>query len=701
MRSSTQTLFTWDDGHLTWTLPLKSGARKWMIMALDRETSLQPLQGQNLQLAPLPQQYLIKHGDFPLNTVKDDVMNWAGDEAGHPRLMLKESDITRLRQNFRPDPARLAQLAKRPISEQQMDEAIASYLASGDPALGEHLTTTAVQWLQSVVDMFLRQDALVTLGFAPHHQYRLLTAINLADVIWSSAHVSPQLRQRLKAQVAFLAYTVNREDYWSPARGFSANPNMTTTVAAFQTILACMIPAHPLAHAWIEHGMRELKENQLDHWADDNGGWLEAPHYAMVSYDHLLGAFLATYNAGLNDDLYDSKMKQVMQWFAKISTPPDALSKGHRHLPPVGNTYLREPSGEFGIVASLWKDRDPAFAAEMQWMYRQQGSSPAPGVGGFFPTLAGYRTVLLDPTIPETAPTYASAWFPRTGVMLRSHFPSARETQLHLIAGSNHAHYDRDSGSFTLWGKGRVIANDFGYYGEAPGDDHNMVVGPHAPDSAIMHLTHFQAEDDVDYVRGVKNTAWERQIVFVKDVDPLGPNYFVLSNRLQDGASATWRTWFTAQQVTVEPQGALVQGKEDVDTDVFFTGPPGLAIATEEKTRETWGLTNGNYGRVSTTQIGVVAPLEGRSELIAVLYPRLRGDRRPSVTPFAGGHGVKVETDASTDYVFLGTQPLTFHEGTIAFEGTVGAVLRRGKDTRLWLGQPGRITAHNETFKKE
>src|SRR5206468_23071 len=121
--------------------------------------------------------------------------------------------------------------------------------------------------------------------------------------------------------------------------------------------------------------------------------------------------------------------------------------------------------GQFGTIAYLWRERDPAFAAEMQWMYRQQGAPPEPVVGGFVPSLAGFRSLLLDRTLPEKAPGYRSEWFPRTGVILRSHFPSARETQLHLVAGPNHAHYDRDSGSFTLWGKGRVVANDFGYYG--------------------------------------------------------------------------------------------------------------------------------------------------------------------------------------------------------------------------------------------
>jgi hypothetical protein len=700
MRPSIQLPLSFDEGSLRWTLPLKNGARKWIIAALDKDASLEPLK-RNQLVAPLPQQYLIKHSDFPLNRIKDYVLKWSGDETDHPRLIVKESDVAKWRARFLRNPARLSQLSKAPLSEQQMDEPIAYYLGTADRELGKHLTTTAVEWVQSAVDMFLRQDALVSFGFAPHHQSRIFTAMNLADVIWSSAHVSPEMRERLKAQLAFLAYAVNRADYWSPERGFSANPNMTTTVAAFRAMLGCMLSAHPLARVWVSSGMSELKDNQLDRWSDEGGGWLEAPHYTLVSYDHLIGAFMAAYNAGFNEYLYHPRMKKVIEWLAKISTPRDSASLGRRHLLPIGNTYMREPSGEFGIVAYLWKDRDPEFASEMQWMYVEQGAYSDPGVGGFFPSLAGYRKILKDDTIPPKFPAYQTEWFPRTGVILRSHFPSDRETQLHLIAGTNHAHYDRDSGSFTLWGKGRIIANDFGYYGNAPGEDHNMVVGPSANDGAIMHITHFQPGDNVDYVRGIKNNSWERQIVLVKDHDPLGPNYFVISDSLNDGSSGTWRTWFAAQMVTPGRHGALIQGMDDVDTDVFILKPKAIAVTVQEKTLETWGVTVGKYGRVSTTQTGLVAPLNNGDNITAIFYPRLKAEKQPVFTPLADGNGVKIETDAGTDYVFLGVKPFTFREQTITFEGTVGAVLARGKRTLLWLGQRGSIAVHGAVLRED
>src|SRR6185295_14635909 len=118
-----------------------------------------------------------------------------------------------------------------------------------------------------------------------------------------------------------------------------------------------------------------------------------------------------------------------------------------------GNTYMLEPTGQFGTVAHMWRKADPAFSAQMQWMHRQSHGMINPGVGGFSPAMAPYQRLFKDDLLPAARPLYGSELFPKTGAILRSHFGTDRETQLHMIAGENHAHYDFDSGSVTLWGK--------------------------------------------------------------------------------------------------------------------------------------------------------------------------------------------------------------------------------------------------------
>ena len=693
-----------DDGDVVATFPLQHGGKRhWMLAALDKEACLAPLgeEPPDLYHAPIAHAYLVKHGDFPLDMVKDYVLTWENKGGEHPRLFVTPEDVARFREGFTPEPGQLERWRTQKLHEHQMGGAIRYWLGTGDEELGKHIADTVVVNVQNAVDMYLNQDDLVTLGFAPHHQTRVLTALNLSDIAFATGQLTEELRERLRAQFVFIGYTVSRADYWSPERGFAANPNMTSTVNAYKCAIGSLLRSHPLAAEWVASAMQELKDVELDTWSDANGGWLEAPHYAMVSYDYIVGCFLMAHKAGFNDYLFDPKVRKVAEWLAKISTPPDARVNGIRHRPPIGNSYLNEPTSEFGLMAALWRDHDPEFAAQMQWMHVEGGSYPEPGIGGFFPTLAGFRELLSDPSIPRQAPTWGSELFPQTGAILRNGFPGDRETQLHMIAGSHHAHYDYDSGSITLWGKGHVVADDFGYYGCAPTEDHSMVDSPVAAGRHIMNIVDFKTTPRLDYVRGVKH-AWERQIAFVKDPDPLAPNYFVIADTLAAPAPATWRLWLTSSNVSARAGSAHVTGLRDVDTDILFIRPAGLPLRTESKTRRSGSgyKPDGRWGPMESTQVGLIASQERMTAITAVVYPRLRNEKPPTCTAIAGGRGVKVETAAGTDYVFLDRTPFTFEEGDIRFEGTAGCVQLRGGARHAVLGAAGTLTAGDASVQE-
>ncbi len=690
-----------DGEQLGATFPLSNGTRRWMIGAHGKDASLAVLkekEGERCR-APLPQRYVIKHGHFPLNRVKDYVFLPPQDEA-HPRLFITKAQAQQFRKTFQADPVKLAEYTRTPVNRYEMENWITYYLGTGDPALGKQLSASAIQLMQEAINEFFDQDYPPAFGIGNSND-KLLQGAHLADAILDSDQLPAELRQRLRTQIAFLGYTVNRDDFWSPERGFCANPNMTTRVAAFRATLGCMLPSHPQAKSWVDSAMRELKDNELDTWSDAKGGWLEAPHYAMLSYDFLLGCFLMTHNSGFNDYVFDPKMKQIAEWFANIATPPDSRIKGWRHHPPIGNTYINEPSGQFALVASIWKERDPAFAAQMQWMYRQQGAQSYAGIGGAFSAFTGYRTLLTDTRIVEKAPAYGSILFPETGVVLRNRYPSDRETMLHMIAGSHFHHYDYDSGSITLWGKGRIITDDFGYYGRAPVNDHSMVETP-LSSGVNMRINEFVTTAPLDYVRGVLN-GWTRQIVLMKDADPLGPNYVVLCDTLRETAPATWRLWLTCNTVTLRPQGALVAGKEDVDTEVFFALPAGVELTTETKSRRAGcGLNaEGNADAITTTQIGLIAAKQDTRVFTALIYPRLKTERPPIVTTIADGKGVKVESTAGVDYVFLCAERFQFNDAEITFDGTVGSIQRRGGHTRLSLGAAGSISSQGQQLHSD
>ncbi len=691
-----------DDQGVHVDFPLKTGQRKWMLGAFDKDASLVETQDEKtVYNSPLPYRYLIKHGHFPLDVVKDYILNWKRGKESYPHMLMTTKDVARFKKSIT-DPTPYENAIPgylknpNPLGSFNMEEPIKAYFVTRNVELGNYLATSVQSLMQETVEFYTLQNG-IPLGSAPHHHQQVASAMLLADVGLATQALTAEETDRLLAQAAFLGYVMESPSYWSPERGFAANPNMTTSVYGYQAAIACLIPSHPRAKTWVKTSMEELK-TMLDTWSDENGGWLEAPHYAMVAYDQILGAFLMAYNAGFNNYLHAPKIKTIINWFSKISTPPDSRLGGYRHLPPAGNTYLQEACGEFGILAFLFKDLDPAFSAHMQWMFKQQRSWPYPGVGGGYPAFAGFRSLMLDPTLPEQAPAWKSELFPRTGVVLHGAFPSDRETYLHMIQGSNHAHYDDDSGSVILWGKGRIVADDFGYYiPEAA--NHNLVEAPGA--SGILHVQDFVAGRNLDYVSGLKNN-WTRQIAFVKEDDPLAANYFVFNDSFPAPVPATWRMHVLGNKVTLEEQCARVDGKEDVDTDIFFLQPVPVSLTLEDKTKTANSgiLPDGRSGAVTMTQICISARASDPFPNVAtVIYPRLKTEKTPIVTSLKDGKAIKIEHASGVDYVFLCQTPFDYEEADISFHGRVAVLqIRDGKPT-VSFGTGGTLAYKGKRFE--
>src|SRR5262249_26164240 len=146
---------------------------------------------------------------------------------------------------------------------------------------------------------------------------------------------------------------------------------------------------------------------------------------------------------------------------------------------------------------------------------------------------------------------------------------------------------------------------------------------------------------------------------------------------------------------------ARVEGRDDVDTDVFFVTP--ATLTTEEKTRTSGcGVTpEGKEDRVTTTQLGVIAARKKGDGFLVVVYPRLKEQPRPSVVPIAGGHGVKVVTPAGTDWIFLSPTKLSYRDEAVSFDGTVAAVQMRGRRIRVNLGAAGKLAVAGHALESD
>ena len=165
--------FTLNGKQLYGDFPLLWGRRQWMLGTTDRDRSLLNVTKdpnvEDRQSSPLPQLLLIKHGDFPLDLVKDYQLEWADNQSKHPHMIMRSADVEALAMELMSRPApdhRQARFGQAPVYlDESMSRAIRAYLITGDAELGRHLCATAARAVQSVVDGYLKQSYLPTPGF--------------------------------------------------------------------------------------------------------------------------------------------------------------------------------------------------------------------------------------------------------------------------------------------------------------------------------------------------------------------------------------------------------------------------------------------------------------------------------------------------------------------------------------------------------
>ena len=724
---------------------LAGPGRRWLLAALTTKDNL--VADDSLCSA---QEMMVKHLETPLNEVIHMVLAWdSKTEFDYPRLVTPRTELAARPQVKDSAEARRALKthdSPGSLSRKLMQPALKIFLGSPDqPAQSVdtvHRCERVIR-IATYADMLLGSDVLTR---AELSSVLGLHAVEWGRPILTDKDVFSEADIRYaRAQIAFLAYKLSSPNYYSLERNYRANPNMTTTRYCAMTILACLVPDHPCAKAWAQGGLDEVGR-ELKEWTGPNGGWLESPHYQTTAMSGILFLSLAARNAGFTDYLGDVRLARAMRYLARISTPPDARDHNRRHFPPVGNTYRSESTGLFGAYAKAYRETNPALADELQWTWIQQGRPLNSGIGGDFYTNALYAD--FEPA----APKWGSENFPGSGAVLRNGFPGDRETYLYLLQGGFAEHYDYDRGSFELWGKGRPLCLDWGYsfkVGRMPAWQHNRVdVGNWG------QIKTFQTCEAADYLCSSQE-GWERQVLLVKDPDPLGPNYFVMRDTIAQPAANWWLWLYTGRSLELSNDVLHVTGIHDVDLDIWLApklaahlksaklkisatkkdkrvafadslgdvgqaqegatveslnamaenpstvkaDPPGNWIETRTVTSECFDMSS--LRQEPLTQEGLTLPVTKDEPVFCVLYPRLRGEKAPAFAALAEGRGVKVTHTAGTDYVFLSTTPFEFHEGDISFKGRSGVIRVRGTTVDLTLGEGGDIAQGEKKLSSE
>ncbi len=684
-----------NDGQVSFQLQLAAPGRRWLLGAGSAKDVL-VAEGETAT----PQKLLNRFCETSLDAVKDMPLTWK-QNATFPRLIVTAADVKKIVA----DPTFDQRLALNPPTR-DLKKLLLPVIA-GQPWPTDKTAREAVK-----AELNKRLDVMMSYfryGNNNRNSAMFGTLVPRVEAIYTLPRLdlalgtdlyTPAEKERIFAQLAFIGDKIYSPDYISPGRSFAGNPNMVTAWCGSLVLLACMLPDHPYAAAWYKEGMGRI-DYMLEHWQGPNGAWLEAPHYMMVAIDPIFMAKSAAANAGFSDGKLDEKLIRTVTFLAKISTPGDPRFQNRRHYPPLGNTYLMETSGMFGAVAKLYKQADPEQAAALQWMWQEQGKPHWIGLGGEF-MLNFYKELMMDEAWTATAPNWKSEAFPGFGAVLRSGFPGDRETYMVYHQGEiSNAHYDRDQGSFEMWAKGRPLSLDWGYHGQAPAYQHNrMEVGDNGK------VLEFAAGAGADYLHGQQDGGWNRQIIFMKDADPLGPNYFVMRDSTKPGAKAGWWLWINTRkdnpaQAPVQIAGDIVkaEGEHDVDLDVWFAPPSADRLKSLEIKQETvatvQGTPDGNWSSWDdgkTTQHALHINQQLGEPLVSVLYPHLRNQPAAAFASLADGKVIKVTTPAGEDYIFLSLEPFKFEEGNINFSGTAGAIQVRGKQVTLTLGAAGELS---------
>ncbi|MHB9024093.1 MAG: hypothetical protein ACYC7E_07940 [Armatimonadota bacterium] len=397
-----------------------------------------------------------------LDVIKNFVLDWPGEAGTHPRMYLSAEELREVQQ--RPVDARLlAELIERTREDSHGmphvadADALGAYLLTGDPEVAAE--TRAVERLRNHLGLF---GAFDTMRFTPH-------VVSLYDALVDGPLVPEEERAVLRARLAYLGYVQSSPARWSNERGYrSYNLNMSVAHTLYLGMIACTIPTHPLAQAWVQPAIDLLDDLLND--VGPAGEWAESvSNYVHVSATPMLQFAITARSAGFRDFVDDPRMKRLLNYYARQHAPTGIhRAPGEpilRVLPPHGRAQAGHSTGLTGMAARATRESDPAYSAAQQWVWRHVGENREICNAA----LGGFEQVYLDANLPEAQPAWETDLFPQAGVIFRQGLGMPREYYVNLISADfPHQVFSSETGAFSLiCAKGAPLAGAFfGGYAE-------------------------------------------------------------------------------------------------------------------------------------------------------------------------------------------------------------------------------------------
>ncbi|MHB9131744.1 MAG: hypothetical protein ACYDBB_11730 [Armatimonadota bacterium] len=543
---------------------------------------------------------------------------------------------------------------------------------------------------------------------------------DLLDIINDPKQLTTADRKTLRRLAAYQAYIINSMEAFPWGTGAHlGNPNMSIMAMEARVFGSKIIQDHPMFKPWGQWSLAFIKE-YINRFTRDSGAAYECPSYTLgVTIKQMADANATLLNAGIGDALATDHFKNGIRFTFNWLLPPDLRFSNKRTIMPVGNTSYQSYSLEMATqLTNYFKDRDPELAGQLQWSANQT-----------FPDDKQLKIV------KDVVPQLGSAWFKDYGIFMRHGYGTPYETYFFMMAGNCLGHYETtDHMVYTLYAKGQPINLHFGN-GYFPGlqrpwlrngisVDHrlhwayerlyaNVNTAAFMPATEYAHasldmdeLTPPCGEYPVDYGKTDPNPpdyahpekmplmTWHRQVLFVKDEDPKGPNYFVIRDGFAGRPTKPTDDsfWFLANSITRQGDIFHVDGQLKVDMDVFVNSPVNPQV---DETPPSYTHIQQPYARMvaddlkyypggkrQEKQLALRLKQPAGNGYFVVLYPRLKEVDPAATFTSLGENAVKVVTTLSTDYLLVNAFPSTVKADGIEITGTSVAV-RRYKDGKI------------------
>ncbi len=617
--------------------------------------------------------------DFPLNKIKDWVLDYDPMQDMHPRVLWDPVD-----QKLEEIQKRFAQVPE--FAKFHQEGQVVEFLMTGKHGLNYPPEPDGIRrdWDFCGIESFVRDNLEVGNGASVYiystgnySRESMLLADGYLD------ELSPAERANWVKWVLAALYIAGDWDHWKYQGEKVCLANFNDIGFSALGVGASFFPKHPMAKYWAE---RALSGGQfvLDTTISPDGVGLEnIGNYHPFSWQLWVKNAIALSRAGLPSYADDPRFKRTVRYMIEQMTPPDPGMDNCRMFPPVGHhpgAGVRR-FGEIHFGTQLWAESDPALAGYCQWAWEENGKQ----MGGMSrPLPLNLLFGKLD--YPAQQPPLPSRAWDTSGWVFRNHVGEPQESYFLLKCGDERGHHHGDEGSFHMYGKGVLLAGDgFDLSSVNPQQFEHCFLSFGNPEKDGLppgKWHRFVTSDAADYAigtipSGTEKSKYDREVLFLKSKDPERPEYFAMLDRVQ--GPETPRFDFDVQ--SVQPTAAFQGDSRWINYP--GTDLPGyrvmldLIFLTPEKPEPVFrkGESFAGYMGIWNVKEHWIMNVPGTPgcSFATIMYPRPFGWEPPKVTQLAPGVTL-VEHQSGKDYVFLGEKPFTYEGEGVSFTGRVGVV---------------------------